>query len=152
MSFRSSRSALLILSAGPPALVGGAAVILLHGAVMGFGEAAGLIALFGISARNAMLLLARVEELVLRRGREWSRAAVVAASGDRLLPILAAALCIALGLLPLMLFDSQPGAEILRPMAEVILAGLVTASAFNVLVLPALVHRLWRPQSHPSGA
>ena len=150
MSFRSSRSALLILSAGPPALVGGAVVILLHGGGMGFGEAAGLIALFGLSARNAMLLLARVEELVLRRGREWSLATVVAAAGDRLLPILAAALCIALGLLPLMLFDSQPGAEILRPMAAVILAGLVTASAFSVLVLPALVHRLWRP--HPADA
>ena len=152
MSFRSSRSALLILSAGPPALVGGAVVILLHGGGMGFGEAAGLIALFGLSARNAMLLLARVEELVLRRGREWSLATVVAAAGDRLLPILAAALCIALGLLPLMLFDSQPGAEILRPMAAVILAGLVTASAFSVLVLPALVHRLWRPQAHPADA
>ena len=152
MSFRSSRSALLILSAGPPALVGGAVVILLHGGGMGFGEAAGLIALFGLSARNAMLLLARVEELVLRRGREWSLPTVVAAAGDRLLPILAAALCIALGLLPLMLFDSQPGAEILRPMAAVILAGLVTASAFSVLVLPALVHRLWRPQAHPADA
>ena len=43
-------------------------------------------------------------------------------------------------------------AEILRPMAAVILAGLVTASAFSVLVLPALVHRLWRPQAHPADA
>ena len=141
---------LLILSAGPPALVGGAVVILLHGGAMGFGEAAGLIALFGLSARNAMLLLARVEELVLRRGRDWSAATVVAAAGDRLIPILAAALCIGLGLLPLILLDHQPGAEILRPMAGVILAGLVTGSAFSVLVLPVLVHGLWRPHS-PTG-
>ena len=145
LTFRSSRSALLILSAGPPALVGGAAVILLHGGTMGFGEAAGLIALFGLSARGAMLLLARVEELVLRRGRDWSAATVVDAAGDRLLPILAAALCVGLGLSPLILLDQQPGAEILRPMAEVILAGLATGAAFSVLVLPVLVHRLWRP-------
>ena len=145
LAFRSSRSALLILSAGPPALVGGAAVILARGGVMGFGEAAGLIALFGLSARNAMLLLARVEELVLRRGRDWSLATVVSAAGDRLIPILAAALCIGLGLAPLILFDHQPGGEILRPLAGVILAGLITGSAFSVLVLPVLVHRLWRP-------
>ena len=145
LAFRSSRSALLILSAGPPALVGGAAVILLHGGRMGFGEAAGLIALFGLSARGAMLLLARVEELVLRRGRDWSAATVVEAAGDRLLPILAAALCVGVGLLPLILLDRQAGAEILRPMAGVILAGLLTGSAFSVLVLPVLVHRLWRP-------
>ncbi len=112
---------------------------------MGFGEAAGLIALFGLSARGAMLLLARVEELVLRRGRDWSAATVVDAAGDRLLPILAAALCVGLGLSPLILLDQQPGAEILRPMAEVILAGLATGAAFSVLVLPVLVHRLWRP-------
>ena len=146
MTFRSSRSALLILSAGPPALVGGAVAILLHGGGMGFGEAAGLIALFGLSARGAMLLLARVEELVLRRGQAWSAATVIEAAGDRVLPILAAALCVALGLLPLILLDRQPGAEILRPMAAVILAGLVTASVFNLLVLPALVQRLWRPE------
>ncbi len=147
LAFRSSRSALLILSAGPPGLVGGAAVILLHGGAMGFGEAAGLIALFGLSARNAMLLLARVEELVLRRGRDWSAAVVVAAAGDRLIPILGAALCIGLGLLPLILLDGQPGAEILRPMAAVVLAGLVTGSAFSVLVLPVMVNGLWRPHA-----
>jgi CzcA family heavy metal efflux pump len=147
LAFRSSRSALLILSAGPPALVGAAIVILLGGGALGFGEAAGLIALFGLSARNAMLLLARIEELVLRRGREWSMATLTQAAGDRLIPILAAALSIALGLLPLILFDRQPGAEILRPMAAVILAGLVTGSAFSVLVLPILAHRFWRPHT-----
>ena len=144
MTFRSSRSALLILSAGPPALVGGAVVILLQGGRMGFGEAAGLIALFGLSARGAMLLLARVEALAQRRG--WSAATVAAAAGDRLLAVLAAALCVGLALLPLILLDQQPGAEILRPMAEVVLAGLVTGSVFNLLVLPALVQRLWRPE------
>ena len=152
LAFRNSRSALLILSAGPPALVGAAVVILLHGGRMGFGEAAGLIALFGLSARNAMLLLARVEELVLRRGREWSMATVVQAAGDRLIPILAAALCIGLGLLPLILLDQQPGAEILRPMAGVILAGLVTGSLFSVLVLPVLVHGFWRPHTPVEAA
>jgi Cu/Ag efflux pump CusA len=145
LAFRNSRSALLILSAGPPALVGGVVVILLDGGALGFGEAAGLIALFGLSARNAMLLLARIEELVLRRGRDWSMATLSEAAGDRLIPILAAAVSIALGLLPLILFDRQPGAEILRPMAGVILAGLVTGSAFSILVLPILAHRFWRP-------
>ena len=143
--FRNSRSALLILSAGPPALLGVAVVIVLGGGAIGFGEAAGVIAVLGLSTRNAMLLLARVEELVLRRGRAWSLATVVQAAGDRLIPILAAALCIGLGLAPLILLDNQPGAEILRPMAGVILAGLVAGSAFSVLVLPVLVRLFWRP-------
>ena len=149
LAFRSGRSALLILSAAPPALVGGALVAALAGPVFGFGAAAGLIALFGISARNAILLLARVEELVLRRGADWSLSTAIAAAQDRLIPILAAALSIALGLLPLILFDDQPGAEILRPMAGVILDGLVTGAAFSVLVLPILVHRFWRPAREP---
>ena len=145
LAFRSSRSAVLILGAGPPALVGGVLVVVLGGGELGFGAAAGLVALFGLSARNAILLLARIEELVLRRGAEWSLPVVVAAAADRLIPILAATLCIALGLLPLILFDNQPGAEILRPMAGVILGGIVTGSAFNILVLPILAHRFWRP-------
>jgi Cu/Ag efflux pump CusA len=146
LGFRDSRSAMLILSAGPPALVGGVLAVVLGGGVMGFGAAAGLVALFGLSARNAMLLLARIEELVLRRGAEWSLATVIEAAGDRLIPILASAFCIALGLLPLILFDNQPGAEILRPMAGVMLGGIIAGSAYNVLVLPILAHSFWRPQ------
>ena len=149
--FRNGRSAGLILSAGPPALIGGVAVVALSGGEIGFGAVAGLIALLGLSTRNAILLLARIEELVLRRGALWSSATLVAAAQDRVIPILAAALCVGLGLLPLVLADGQAGAEVLRPMAAVILGGLVTGTAFSVLALPVLAHLFWRPARGGQG-
>ena len=145
LALRNGRSAALILSSGPPALVGGVAVAALSGGEIGFGAAAGLIALFGLSSRSAILLLARIEELVLRRGAPWSSATLVAAAQDRMIPILAAALCVGLGLLPLVLWDGQAGTEVLRPMAGVILGGLATGTVFNLLVLPVLAHLFWRP-------
>ena len=151
LAFRNGRSAALILSAGPPALIGGVAVVALGGGQIGFGAVAGLIALFGLSVRNAILLLARIEELVLRRGAMWSSSTLVAAAQDRLVPILAAALCVGLGLLPLLLWDGQAGAEVLRPMAGVILGGLVTGTAFSVLALPVLAHLFWRPARDGQG-
>ena len=145
VAFRNGRSAALILSAGPPALIGGIAVVALSGGELGFGAVAGLIAVLGLSTRNAILLLARIEELVVRRGTPWSSATLVEAVQDRIVAILAAAFCVGLGLLPLVLFDGQAGVEVLRPMAEVILGGLVTGTAFSVLVLPVLAHLFWRP-------
>ena len=145
VALRSGRSATLILCAGPPALAGGVAVAVLGGGILGFGAIAGLIAVFGLSARSAILLVARIEELVIRRRAPWSLPTLVAAAQDRAIPMLAAALCIALGLLPLVILDGQPGAELLKPMAEVILGGLLTGTAFNLLVLPLLADRFWRP-------
>jgi Cu/Ag efflux pump CusA len=145
IALRSGRSAALILSAGPPALAGGVLAVALGGGSLGYGAVVGLIAVFGLSARSAILLLARIEELVLRRHAPWSLPTLIAAAQDRAIPMLAAGLCIALGLLPLIVLDGQPGAEVLRPMAGVILGGLITGTAFNVLVLPLLAQLFWRP-------
>lgn len=151
--FRNGRSAALVLTAAPAALVGGVAgAALVGGGVLSLGVIVGFIALIGLSIRNAILLVARVEELVVRRGRPWSLHTAVQASEERLIPILLAALSIGLGLAPLVLWSGRPGSEILRPMAAVILGGLVTASAFNVLALPILVHRFWRPARPPPAA
>jgi Cu/Ag efflux pump CusA len=152
IALRSGRSAALILSAGPAALAGGVAAVALSGGGLGYGAVAGLIAVFGLTARSAILLLARIEDLVLRRRAPWSLPTLVAAAQDRAIPILAAALCIGLGLSPLIVLDGQPGAEVLRPMAAVILGGILTGTAFNLLVLPLLAYLFWRaPRMETSG-
>ena len=148
IAFRNGRSALLILSAAPPALAGGVLAAALFGGALTVGALVGFIALIGLSIRNAILLISRIEELVVRRGAERSLHTVIIAAQDRLIPILLAALAIALGLAPLVLRGGQPGSEILRPMAAVVLGGLVSGSAFSVLVLPILAHLFWRPRRH----
>jgi CzcA family heavy metal efflux pump len=152
LAFRNGGSVALVLSAAPAALVGGvAAAALVGGGVLSLGVLVGFIALVGLSIRSAILLVARVEELV-RRGGSLSLHTIVRAAEERMIPILLAAASIALGLAPLVLWKGQPGSEILRPMAAVILGGLVTGSAFSVLVLPILVRRFWRPARPPPAA
>lgn len=153
LAFRSGRSAALVLSAAPAALAGGVAAAALVGqGALSLGALVGFIALIGLSIRNAILLVSRVEDLVIRRGWALSLRTVVTAAQERVIPILVAALSIALGLGPLVLSSAQPGSEILRPMAAVILGGLMTGSAFSVLVLPILIRHFWRPARTPPAA
>lgn len=153
LAFRNGRSVALVLSAAPAALAGGImAAALVGGEVVSLGVLVGFIALIGLSVRNAILLIARVEDLVARRGGTWSAPTIVIAAEERVIPILLAAASIALGLAPLVLGRGQPGSEILRPMAAVILGGLVTGSAFSVLALPILVRHFWRPAGSPPAA
>ena len=153
IGFRNGRSVALVLAAVPAALAGGvAAAALVGGAVVSLGVLVGFIALIGLSVRNAILLVARVEDLAARRGGAWSAPTIITAAEERLIPILLAAASIALGLAPLVLWSGQPGSEILRPMAAVILGGLATGSAFSVLVLPILIRRFWRPARPPPAA
>jgi Cu/Ag efflux pump CusA len=99
----------------------------------------GFITLFGIATRNGILLATRARDLELEQVPQPE--AVARASRERLAPILMTALTAALGLLPLALALGQPGSEIQAPMAIVILCGLVTSTALNMMVVPALLAR-----------
>jgi CzcA family heavy metal efflux pump len=136
----------LVLVNLPFSLIGSVAAILLTGVGLSLGVMVGLVTVFGVSARNAILLLAHYEHLVESEGASWSPATVVRGAQERLIPILMTAAVTALGLLPLAIGMSQPGQEIEGPMAVTVLGGLITSTLLNLVVLPALAERYGGPR------
>jgi Cu/Ag efflux pump CusA len=135
----------LVLVNLPFSLIGSVAAILITGVGLSLGVMVGLVTVFGVSARNAILLLAHYEHLVESEGASWSAATVVRGAQERLIPILMTAAVTALGLLPLAIGMSQPGQEIEGPMAVTVLGGLITSTLLNLVVLPALAERYGGP-------
>jgi Cu/Ag efflux pump CusA len=84
------------------------------------------------------MLISHYEHLVSVEGAPWSLETIARGAGERLVPILMTALVTALGVLPLALGSGEAGREIEGPMATVILGGLITSTALNLIVLPAL--------------
>ncbi len=136
-TLRSARRAAIVLVNLPLALVGGVFGVYAAGGVLSVATTIGFIALFGIAARNGILLATRTRDLEL--SGESREAAVRTSAHERLVPILMTAVTAALGLLPLALALGQPGSEIQAPMAWVILCGLVTSTVLNMVVVPALL-------------
>ena len=132
----STRGAVLILVNLPLALTGGVAILWLLGEPLTIAALVGFITLFGIAIRNGILLVDRYLDN-LQAGQSL-RAAIVEGSMRRLSPILMTALTAGLALIPLALSGGQPGNEIQAPLAIVVLGGLLTATALNMIVLPAL--------------
>lgn len=137
-AFNSARAALLVMANLPLALIGGVAAIFLTGKVMSVPSLIGFIGVFGIAARNGIILVSHYRSL---RAEGLSREDVIMqGSKDRLAPVLMTAAAAALGLLPL-LFGEAAGKELERPMAYVILGGLVTSTFLNMVVVPTLFLR-----------
>ena len=136
----------LVLVNLPFSLIGSVAAIALIGGGLSLGAMVGLVTVFGVSARNAILLLSHYEHLVEVEGAPWSAATVMRGAEERLVPILMTAAVTALGLLPLALGMKQPGQEIEGPMAVTVLGGLVTSTLLNLVVLPALAERFGGPK------
>ena len=134
--FRSARTAGLVMANLPLALVGGVVAVLVTGRVVSIASLVGFVTLFGIATRNGILLVAHYRQL-LGEGVSF-REAVVRGSLERLSPILMTALTAGLALIPLAVGGGEPGNELQTPMAIVILGGLLSATALNMLVLPAL--------------
>jgi cobalt-zinc-cadmium resistance protein CzcA len=134
-SFNSLRNALLILLNIPLALVGGIMALWLSGQNLSVPASVGLIALFGIALENGMVLVTYLNQLV-RDGVSRFEASVRGAC-LRLRPVLMTAITTALGLLPL-LFSQGTGSEVQRPLATVVIGGLVSSTIVTLLVIPAL--------------
>jgi len=143
--FRSLRDTLLVLLNLPLALAGGILGVALMGGTLTVAALIGFIAVFGVAARNGIMLVAHVRHLQAHEGERDFRAAVRRGALERLCPILMTALAAGLALVPLALRGEEPGSEILTPMAVVILAGLLSATLLNVLLVPAITLRHGRP-------
>ena len=145
--FRKASHLLLVLANLPFALVGGVLAIFLVGyfgegqGSLSLGTMVGFVTLFGITMRNSIMMISHFEHLVNVEKLPWSADTAMRGATERLIPILMTALVTALGLLPLALGSGEAGREIEGPMAIVILGGLVTSTALNLLVLPTLALR-----------
>jgi CzcA family heavy metal efflux pump len=136
----------LVLVNLPFSLIGSVAAITIAGLGLTVGTMVGLVTVFGISARNAILLLAHYEHLVEVEGAPWNAETVQQGARERLVPILMTATVTALGLLPLAIGMNQPGQEIEGPMAVTVLGGLLSSTFLNLVVLPALAERFSGPK------
>jgi len=147
-AFRSSRDAGIVMINLPLALVGGVVGLWLTGGVLSVATIIGFITLFGIATRNGVMLVSHIRFLRQVEGETDLEQAVRRASEERLVPILMTAFAAGLALVPLALAMGEPGSEIQAPMAIVILCGLATSTALNMLVLPPIylqaVRHDWR--------
>jgi CzcA family heavy metal efflux pump len=136
----------LVMANLPFSLLGGVLIIGATGIGLSLGSLVGLVTVFGISARNAILQLAHYEHMVEREGMTWDFALVLRGANERLIPILMTATVTALGLAPLAAGLHSPGQEIESPMAITVLGGLVSSTILNLIVLPVLVYRFGGPK------
>ncbi|HTH60719.1 MAG TPA: CusA/CzcA family heavy metal efflux RND transporter [Paraburkholderia sp.] len=142
-TFGSVRQALLVLSNVPFALVGGVAGLWLTGEYLSVPASVGFIALLGIAVLNGVVLVSYFNQLAAEGLSPVE--CVLRGAQRRLRPVLMTASITAFGLIPL-LFASGPGSEIQRPLAIVVIGGLVTATALTLILLPMLYLRFGRPR------
>ncbi|MGM0454259.1 MAG: efflux RND transporter permease subunit [Thermodesulfobacteriota bacterium] len=135
MSFKTFSSTLLILLNIPLALVGGVVALWIGGQNLSVPASVGFIALFGIALENAMVLVTYINQLV-GEGVPISTASIQGAC-MRLRPVLMTAATTSLGLIPLLL-SSGTGSEVQKPLAVVVIGGLVSSTLLTLLVLPSL--------------
>lgn len=141
LAFRSWRLAVLSFLILPIALVGGVIAAFLGGGIVSLGSLVGFLTVFGIVARNGIMLISHCQHLEQEEGEPFGPQLVIRAAKERLVPILMTVLTTGLALIPLLLTGSIPGQEIEHPMAVVIIGGLITATLLNLFVVPSLYLR-----------
>jgi CzcA family heavy metal efflux pump len=144
LAFGHARHVLLVLLALPSTLIGGVAAVAVTGGTLTLGAMVGFVALFGMAARNTILLISHYDHLVSAEGESWNIATALRGAEERLTPVLLTALLTGLALLPVAIQMHQPGHEIEGPMAVVILGGLVSSTLVSLLLVPPLAARWLR--------
>ena len=142
--FGTLQPAFLIFLNVPLALSGGIFALWIRGLPLSISASVGFIALFGIAVLNGVVLVSRIRTLEGRGIPQES--AVLQGASDRFRPVLMTALVASLGFLPMALATTM-GAEVQRPLATVVIGGLITSTALTLFVIPA-VYRYFCPRSH----
>jgi CzcA family heavy metal efflux pump len=138
VSLRSWRLATLSFLTLPMALVGGALAAWLSGGVLSLGSLVGFYTVFGIAARNGILMINHFQHLEEHEGETFGRKLVLRGAQERLSPILMTTLATGLALVPLVIAGNAPGHEIEHPLAIVVVGGLITSTLLNLFVVPPL--------------
>jgi len=149
LAFGSVMETLIIFMAVPLSAVGGILALWLRGMPFSISSGIGFIALFGVSVLNGIVLLSAIKQLK-SESFESIKELISSACLSRLRPVLMTALVAALGFLP-MAISTGSGAEVQRPLATVVIGGLITSTLLTLVVLPTLYYlvfkRKWMKQS-----
>jgi Cu/Ag efflux pump CusA len=140
-SFGSWRLATLTFVTLPMALVGGVLAVFVGDGIISLGALVGFFTVFGIAARNGILMINHFQHLERVEGVAFGSELVLRGAMERLNPILMTSLATGLALVPLVVAGPIPGHEIEYPLAIVILGGLLTSTLLNLFVVPALYLR-----------
>jgi len=151
-SFGSFRLAALSFLTLPMALVGGVLAALTSDGIISLGSLVGFFTVFGIAARNGILMINHFQHLERHEGVPFGRELVLRGARERLSPILMTSLATGLALVPLVVAGQIPGHEIEHPLAVVILGGLVTSTLLNLFVVPSLYLRFGKGWRRPQLA
>ncbi|MBS0514284.1 MAG: CusA/CzcA family heavy metal efflux RND transporter [Proteobacteria bacterium] len=141
MTFGSARDAFVVFSGVPLALTGGILALALRDIPFSISAGVGFIALSGVAVLNGLVMIAFIRKL--REEGDSLDDAIVDGALGRLRPVLVTALVASLGFLP-MAFNVGPGAEVQRPLATVVIGGIVSSTLLTLIVLPALYRLVYR--------
>jgi cobalt-zinc-cadmium resistance protein CzcA len=141
MAFNSARDAALVFSGVPLALTGGVAALALRDLPLSISAGVGFIALSGVAVLNGVVMLSFIRKL--REGGMAVEQAIVKGALRRLRPVLMTALVASLGFVPMAL-NVGTGAEVQRPLATVVIGGIISSTLLTLLVLPALYRLAYR--------
>jgi cobalt-zinc-cadmium resistance protein CzcA len=145
MAFNSAKDAALVFTGIPLALTGGVAALALRGLPLSISAAVGFIALSGVAVLNGVVMLSIIGDL-RAQGVALDRA-IVDGAVRRLRPVLMTALVASLGFVP-MAFNVGTGAEVQRPLATVVIGGIISSTLLTLVVLPALYRLVYRETSN----
>jgi cobalt-zinc-cadmium resistance protein CzcA len=135
-TFRSIKLALLVILNLPFALIGGVFSLWISGLYLSVPASVGFIVLFGVAVLNGVVLVSRITQLRNEEGLELKEA-IIKGSENRLRPVLMTASIAIFSLIP-MLFAGGAGSEIQRPLATVVVGGLITSTLLTMLLIPSM--------------
>jgi len=149
-AFKSLKDAILIFTAVPLSTVGGVLFLWIRGMPFSVSAGIGFIALFGIAVLNGIVLIEHLKDLQEKGGMDM-RELILQGTKDRLRPVILTAAAAAMGFLP-MAISTGAGAEVQRPLATVVIGGLITSTMLTMIALPLLFELFynvsgfkWRP-------
>ncbi|MGH2688549.1 MAG: efflux RND transporter permease subunit, partial [Actinomycetota bacterium] len=140
-AFSSWRLASLVFLTMPMALAGGLLATLFAGGTVTLGTVVGLVAVLGLAARNALVLIRRYQDLQWKEGRPFGTDLVVEGTRDRIVPMLTSGVAAGLLQVPFVVAGGAAGFELIRPMAVAVLGGLAGVTLYSLVVVPALYLR-----------
>jgi heavy metal efflux system protein len=149
LTFNSITQALLVVGNVPFALVGGIAALWIRGMNLNLSASIGFIALFGVAMLNGVVLVSSINQL--RQSGASSRKAVIAGAKRRLRPVLMTACVASFGFLP-MAVSTSTGAEVQRPLASVVIGGLLSATVLTLFLLPVLYDWIFNEKTLETAA